>query len=266
MAGMRAGCWDSGPGSCSREGDAGRRASPRRYGTRRMAAPASSSTSSVRVGAGAAGLYAAVSAAGAGAQVALVSATPLADLGPRRARRGRRRSGPTCISPTRWSPAAGPSGLRPPERLCEEAPARLRDLERLGVRFDADRHGGLALGLEADTRRGASRRGARPGASASSPPWSRATAIEVLEARRATALLTVDDRCAGVACDDGRARPRHHPGGRRGRRGLWARTTNPPQARSEPDRCSPARRAPTSPTWSWSRPPPWPASPAWRAS
>ena len=32
--------------------------------------------------------------------------------------------------------------------LCEEAPAAVTDLTRLGVRFDADRAGHLALGLE----------------------------------------------------------------------------------------------------------------------
>ena len=32
--------------------------------------------------------------------------------------------------------------------LTQEAPARFHDLEALGVRFDADRHGNVALGLE----------------------------------------------------------------------------------------------------------------------
>src|ERR1700690_3000440 len=32
--------------------------------------------------------------------------------------------------------------------LCDEAPAAVDDLSRLGVRFDADRRGRLALGLE----------------------------------------------------------------------------------------------------------------------
>ena len=32
--------------------------------------------------------------------------------------------------------------------LCDESPARVRELEALGVTFDADRHGNLALGLE----------------------------------------------------------------------------------------------------------------------
>ena len=43
-----------------------------------MAGPARTETDLVVVGAGAAGLYAALTAAGTGAQVALVSATPLA--------------------------------------------------------------------------------------------------------------------------------------------------------------------------------------------
>src|SRR6202035_1331360 len=32
--------------------------------------------------------------------------------------------------------------------LCNEAPGMVRDLAQLGVQFDADRHGALALGLE----------------------------------------------------------------------------------------------------------------------
>ena len=46
--------------------------------------------------------------------------------------------------------AAGRGAVNPAaaEVLCAEAPARVLDLEHLGVRFDADRHGHLALGLE----------------------------------------------------------------------------------------------------------------------
>ena len=46
--------------------------------------------------------------------------------------------------------AAGRGVARPSavDVLCRDSPDRVRDLERMGVRFDADRHGALALGLE----------------------------------------------------------------------------------------------------------------------
>ena len=94
--------------------------------------------------------------------------------------------------------------------LCEEAPGRVRDLERLGVRFDADRHGQLALGLEGghSVRRivhaGGSATGRRVvrelSALAAEEPR-----IQVLEHARADALLLRDGRCVGVNCEDGRA-------------------------------------------------------------
>ena len=206
-----------------------------------MAAPASSSADVVVVGAGAAGLYAAVSAAGAGAQVALVSATPLAESASYWAQGGLAAAVAGDDSPDLHladTLVAGRGAVRPSAArvLCEEAPARLRDLERLGVRFDADRHGGLALGLEGGH---SARRVAHAGGSSTgrrivrelSAVVARDERIEVLEARRATALLTVDDRCAGVACDDGRqVRGRATILAAGGAAALWARTTNPPGA------------------------------------
>ncbi len=62
-----------------------------------------------------------------------------------RSRRGLR---PSSTSPTPRSPAATPCAA--PPRGCSSTTRRrcVADLERLGVRFDADRHGNLALGLE----------------------------------------------------------------------------------------------------------------------
>ena len=103
------------------------------------------------------------------------------------------------------------------EVLTEEAPARFRDLEELGVRFDADRHGDLALGPRGRPPRAPGRRtpaAARPaaGSCASSRPASSSTpAIEVLEGRaRRRALLKAGGRVAGAQLDDGR----HLPGPR----------------------------------------------------
>ena len=122
--------------------------------------------------------------------------------------------------------------------LCEESPERVRDLEPLGVRFDADRHGALALGLEGGHSR---RRVVHAGGAATGRRITRELSalaatherIEVLEHTTAAALWT-------------RRRPLRRPGGRGARDGaplpllaratvlatggaaaLWERTTNP---------------------------------------
>ncbi|HYI18137.1 MAG TPA: FAD-dependent oxidoreductase, partial [Solirubrobacteraceae bacterium] len=105
------------------------------------------------VGAGAAGLYAALSAAAAGASVVLVSATPLAQTASYWAQGGIAAALAVEDSFGRHladTEVAGRDLVRrsAAQVLVHEAPARVRDLERLGVRFDADRRGVLALGLE----------------------------------------------------------------------------------------------------------------------
>ena len=119
--------------------------------------------------------------------------------------------------------------------LCAEAPERFRDLEALGVRFDADRHGNLALGLEGGHSR---RRVVHAGGSATGRRILRELSavvaehprIEVLEGRRAAALrLDRNGRCAGRRIDDGAtldARATVLATG--GAAALWSRTTNPP--------------------------------------
>jgi L-aspartate oxidase len=103
------------------------------------------------------------------------------------------------------------------------------------VRFDADRHGRLALGLEGGH---GIRRVAHAGGSATgrrilrelSAAVAEHPLIEVLEGRRAAALATgPDGRCAGLVADDGRvlgARAVVLATG--GAAALWSRTTNPP--------------------------------------
>src|SRR5918998_4688820 len=100
------------------------------------------------VGAGAAGLYAALTAAGEGAGVALVSRSPLAQTASYWAQGGIAAALADGDSPERHAAdtiaaardAARESAVRV---LCEESPDRVRDLERLGVHFDADRAGTL---------------------------------------------------------------------------------------------------------------------------
>jgi L-aspartate oxidase len=194
----------------------------------------------VVVGAGAAGLYAALCAARERASVVLVSATPLAQTASYWAQGGLAAtlSGDDSFElHLRDTELAGRGLVRrsAAEILVREAPDCVRDLQSLGVRFDADRFGHLALGLEGghSVRRivhaGGSATGRRVvrqlSALAAADPL-----ITVLENTRAQALWRSSERCRGLLCDDGRV-----VGARRatvlasgGAAALWARTTNPP--------------------------------------
>jgi L-aspartate oxidase len=108
------------------------------------------------------------------------------------------------------------------------------ELERLGVHFDADRHGNLALGLEGGHSR---RRVVHAGGSATGRRVVRqlsAVVVEtpgvtVIEGARAAKLWTRNGRCVGVVCEDGRAiHARAVILATGGSAALWQRTTNPP--------------------------------------
>ncbi len=194
------------------------------------------------IGAGAAGLYAAVVAAQAGARVVLVSSSPLAQSASYWAQGGiaaALAADDSVELHMRDTLKAGrvlsrESAVRV---LCEDAPARVAHLEELGVSFDADRHGALALGLEGGHSR---RRVVHAGGSATGRRITRDLSarvaldpnVRVLENTSAVSLARVDDRCVG-------AHLREH-GGREcavrargtilatgGAAALWARTTNP---------------------------------------
>jgi L-aspartate oxidase len=193
------------------------------------------------VGAGAAGLYAALTASRAGARVALVSATALAQTASYWAQGGLAAAVAVDDSPERHledTLAAGRRAGRPSTArvLCEDAPERVRELEALGVRFDADRFGRLALGLEGGH---SVRRVVHAGGSATGRRITRQLSadvvaderIVVLEARRAAALHVHDGRCGGLVCHDGTAVSASGvilASG--GAAALWSRTTNPPGA------------------------------------
>jgi len=191
------------------------------------------------VGAGAAGLYAALSAASAGASVTLVSATPLAQTASYWAQGGIAAALAVEDSFARHladTEAAGRNLVRrsAAQVLVREAPARVADLERLGVRFDADRHGVLALGLEGGH---SVRRVVHAGGSATGRRVVRQLSalvvddpsITVLEGARAATAWMHEDRCVGVALEDGRAiRARATILATGGAAALWSRTTNPP--------------------------------------
>jgi L-aspartate oxidase len=193
------------------------------------------------VGAGAAGLYVALTAARLGARVALVSATSLAETASYWAQGGLAAALAAEDSPDqhlRDTLHAGRGLVRPSAArvLCDEAPGQVHKLEALGVRFDADRAGHLALGLEGGH---SIRRVVHAGGSATGRRMMRQLSalaaehpgIEVIENARAGGLVVTDDRCTGVVCEDGRvilARGIVICTG--GAAALWARTTNPPGA------------------------------------
>jgi L-aspartate oxidase len=191
------------------------------------------------VGAGAAGLYAALTAARAGARVVLVSATPLAQTASYWAQGGLAAALADDDSPDLHredTERAGRGIVRrsAAQLLCREAPRAVRELEALGVRFDHDGRGHLALGLEGGHSK---RRVVHAGGSATGRRVVRQLSavvveeprIEVLEQARACAPWTVDGRCVGVVLEDGRAvRARATILATGGAAALWARTTNPP--------------------------------------
>ncbi len=192
------------------------------------------------VGAGAAGLFAALTAAQQGATVALVSARPLAETASYWAQGGAAAALAVDDSPQihlQDTLTAGRGLTRPSAAkvLTDEAAARVMDLQALGVHFDADRHGELALGLEGGHSK---RRIIHAGGSATgrrilrelSAKVAEHPRIDVLEGHRARRILTTaDGRAAGLALEAGgtlTARATILATG--GAAALWSRTTNPP--------------------------------------
>src|SRR5438067_3934192 len=194
------------------------------------------------VGAGAAGLYAALVAAAAGARVVLVSSSPLAQSASYWAQGGIAAAlaeDDSIELHLRDTLKAGRAASRESaaRTLCEDAPERVRHLQELGVHFDADRHGALALGLEGGHSR---RRVVHAGGSATGRRITRDLSalaavdpgLRVLELTSAVSLAVVDGGCAGLHARDAdggelgvRARATILATG--GAAALWARTTNP---------------------------------------
>jgi L-aspartate oxidase len=191
------------------------------------------------VGAGGAGLYAALNAAAEGARVALVSATPLARTASYWAQGGIAAALTPDDSPDLHrhdTEVAGRGLVRPSAAavLCREAARIVADLEHLGVRFDLDADGKLALGLEGGHSK---RRVVHAGGSATGRRVVRHLSalvaenprIEVFEQARAATIWMRDGRCVGLVCEDGRAiAARGVVLATGGAAALWSRTTNPP--------------------------------------
>jgi L-aspartate oxidase len=195
------------------------------------------------VGAGAAGIYAALVAAAEGAQVTLVSRSPLAQTASYWAQGGIAAALAADDSPARHSEdtlAAGRDLARGSavHVLCEESPASVRGLQNLGVRFDADREGHLMLGLEGGHSR---RRVVHAGGAATGRRITRDLSalaathvgIRVLEPFAATGLAVQEGRCAGLSARSRRGDPVLVAAQRAvilatgGMAALWERTTNP---------------------------------------
>ncbi len=198
-------------------------------------------TQVVVVGAGAAGLYTAIRAAREGAPVTLVSATALAESSTYWAQGGLAAALAPDDDPDAHfqdTLAAGRGAVRESaaRMLCQNAPQAVEDLLALGMRFDSDGRGHLALGLEGGHR---ARRIVHAGGAATgqrlirhlSTVAAEDAGIRVLEGRRVTSLLLGGGRCAGVRLQDGaevRAAATVLATG--GAAALWSRTTNPPGA------------------------------------
>ncbi len=203
----------------------------------------------VVVGAGAAGLYAALCAAREGASVALLSAMALAQTASYWAQGGLAAvlaADDSFELHSSDTERAGRGAVRASaaDVLVREAPDRVRDLERLGFHFDADRRGRLALGLEGGH---SVRRIVHAGGSATGRRLLRELSalvvahprVRVIEGARVGGLLCDEGRCHGVVCwptgdpADPRSAGRTVLGratvlSTGGAAALWARTTNPP--------------------------------------
>jgi L-aspartate oxidase len=192
------------------------------------------------IGAGAAGLYAALNASRDGARVLLVSATPLAETASYWAQGGLAAALAMDDSAEQHlhdTVVAGRGLVREAAArvLVDEAPDVVADLEQLGVHFDADRHGNLALGLEGGHSR---RRVVHAGGSATGRRVVRQLSAIVAEdpriavwerTRAATLWSDADGRVVGLVCEDGRtALARGVILATGGTAALWSRTTNPP--------------------------------------
>ncbi len=189
------------------------------------------------VGGGAAGLYVALRAAGAGASVVLVSRKPLAESSSYWAQGGLAAALAPDDSPARHAEDtlnAGRGLCRTDAvtALTAEAPAAVAELRRLGVRFDLDPDGELALSLEGGhtARRIVHAGGAETGrwiTARLAELVAASPGVDVLEGASAVALWSDGERCAGVVTDTGLVAAGATVLATGGGAALWSRTTNP---------------------------------------
>lgn len=189
------------------------------------------------IGAGAAGLWAALCAAEAGGSVCLVSRKPLAESASFHAQGGLAAAIDRSDSPERHAAdtiAAGRNLCCVPavEVLTGDAPGIVRDLVARGMEFDRDPDGELSLALEGGHSR---RRIIHAGGSRTGRELTGALArmvadqqgVEVREETSATALWSDGERCHGLITDDGPIASRATLMASGGAAALWRRTSNP---------------------------------------
>jgi L-aspartate oxidase len=192
------------------------------------------------VGAGAAGLYTALVAAELGARVQLVSRSPLPQSASYWAQGGLAAALDPDDSPglhLEDTLAAGRGATRRSAArvLCDEAPERVAELERLGIDFDREADGRLMLSLEGGHAR---RRVVHAGGSATGRHLTVALAelvqsherIEVRPRTAAVSLWISEARCTGVVTDAGAIVAGATVLSTGGAAALWLRHTNPPGA------------------------------------
>jgi L-aspartate oxidase len=194
------------------------------------------------VGAGLAGLWSALTAAREGARVVLVTTGDMDAAASYWAQGGIAAALAGDDSPERHAEDTQAAGRRASRSsavdvLCREIPDCIGELEELGLRFDRQRDGRLALGREGGHRL---RRVAHAGGSATGRALVTALCrsvgahpgVRILEHTRAAALTCDEGRCTGLVADaagGGRllvsARATVLATG--GAAALWQRTTNP---------------------------------------
>lgn len=196
------------------------------------------------VGAGSAGLYAALTAAREGAKTVLVSQAALATTASYWAQGGIAAALGDDDSVELHQADTLTAGrhlgrVSAVRALVENSPAAVDDLLALGVDFDRDGDGHLALGLEGGHSR---RRVVHAGGSATGRRITRQLSarvaehanITVVEHASAKRLLVDDGRCVGVEVQIDSARlaiaARAVVLATGGSAALWARSTNPPAA------------------------------------
>ena len=206
-----------------------------------MKAERSAQTDVAVVGAGAAGLYAALRAAEAGAHVALVSRKRLAETVSESASYWAQGGLAAALGPDDSPRRHAQDTLQAGRGLCrtaavealtDEAPGAVRELVARGVGFDTEPDGALALALEGGHT---ARRIIHAGGSATGKALTHRLielvaaepGIEVLERTSVVALWSDGRRCAGVITQDGALAARATILATGGGAALWSRTTNP---------------------------------------
>lgn len=189
------------------------------------------------IGAGAAGLWAALCAAEEGAKVCLISRKPLAESASFHAQGGLAAALDPKDSPDRHAAdtiSAGRNLCRTDavKVLTEAAPDIVRDLIRRGLKFDLDPDGRLALALEGGhshnriIHAGGSQTG-REITGGLARMVADQPGIDVLEETSAVALWSDDSRCYGVITDRGDISAKATLLASGGAAALWRRTSNP---------------------------------------